>query len=102
MGGNASAGSSSSAVLTVQRALDIVRENDDGPATAQAWQVLEQEFGAIWQRLFASPTTYIFTRDEFAVFNLYRIRFNDNPTAIAAISRYWHNTQGAQGNVNGL
>ncbi|KAI9840999.1 MAG: hypothetical protein M1837_001074 [Sclerophora amabilis] len=91
MGGNSSAGTSSSAPLTVQRALDIARTSEQGHLDPAVTQVLERAISDIWRRVQANPTSYVFTRDEFAVFNYFRLRYVNNPTADAAVERFWDN-----------
>lgn len=53
---------------------------------------LGQNIDGIWQRVQAQPSTYVFTREEFAVFTIfsyYRGVFSDNEIAQQAVQRFW-------------
>lgn len=73
--------------LTYQRAIDIAR-NTEGELNPQVATFLDQACTDIWKRIQEAPTTYLLTRDEFAVFNYFRDRF-PGVQAEDAVERYW-------------
>ena len=91
----------SASQLTVARALEIVRNNEEGQVHPSVTAVLEKAIGDIWRRIQAQPTTYIMNRDEFAVFNYYRNRFKDSQVAQQAVARFWNHFRGDASQVNG-
>ena len=91
----------STSQLTVARALEIVRNNEEGQVHPSVTAVLEKAIGDIWRRVQAQPTTYIMSRDEFAVFNYYRNRFKDSQIAQQAVARFWNHFRGDASQVNG-
>ena len=76
--------------LTLQRALDIARNSEGGVDPAIA-AFLESQIGELWARLQAQPNSYVFTKDEFALFNYYRSRFGSSEIARSATQRFWDN-----------
>lgn len=78
-------------VLTYQRAIDVAR-NTEGDLDPNVSAYLESALSDIWARITLQPDTYVMTKDEFAVFNFYRSRFDDNEVAEQAVARYWQNT----------
>jgi len=78
--------------LNYQRAIDIARntEGDLDPAVAA---YLEDALQQIWDRITSQPDSHVLTRDEFAIFNFYRRRFDDSPVAERAVARYWSHLQ---------
>jgi hypothetical protein len=88
MGGNEVNGS-----FTIQRALDIAR-NSEGYVDPTIHQYLEHALQDVWARLYQAPDTYLFTKDEFALFNYYRNRFATSEIAQRAVQRFWNNYQG--------
>lgn len=91
MGGNNNVNIDGIGVLNYQRALDIAR-NSEGDLDPSVSAYLEDALTDIWRRLMIQPDDYIMTKDEFAVFNFYRGRFDDNEVAENAVARYWANT----------
>ncbi|KAJ5297991.1 hypothetical protein N7508_008240 [Penicillium antarcticum] len=81
--------------VDIRRALEEAR---DLSADTAANTLLETVAGEIWARIQAQPDTYLLSRDEFAVFNLYRTRY-PGETAQRAVARFWDSYQG--GNSNG-
>ncbi|KAI9167651.1 hypothetical protein HJFPF1_03784 [Paramyrothecium foliicola] len=77
----------------VAQALEIARESPDGAQDPTVSKILEQALSHIWARVQAQPSSYIMTRDEFAVFNFFQHRFAGNRTAIMARKRYWDQTR---------
>jgi hypothetical protein len=77
--------------LDYQSAIDIAR-NSEGELDPTVSAFLELALTDIWGRISLNPTTYIMTKDEFAVFNFYRARFENNEVAEQAVARYWTNT----------
>jgi hypothetical protein len=90
MGGNATNVDGVGA-LNYQRAIDIAR-NTEGELDPNVNDYLERALADILERIQLQPDSYILNKDEFAVFNFYRARFGDNPTAVAAVARFWANT----------
>jgi hypothetical protein len=78
-------------VLNYQRAIDIAR-NSEGELDPMVSAYLEGALAEIWHRISRHPDDYVMTRDEFAVFNFYRGRFEKDATAEEAVARYWANT----------
>lgn len=87
MGGNGQVNIDGVGTLNYQRAVDIAR-NTEGDLDPHVNTYLEGALADIWGRVEANPTTYVFTDDEFAVFNFYRQRFQ-GPVAEQAVDRYW-------------
>ena len=79
--------------LSLQTALDIAR-NSEGGVDSSINAYLERKLGELWARLQAQPHTYVFTKDEFALFNYYRQRFGNTDIATSAIRRFWDNYRG--------
>ena len=78
--------------LTYQRAVDIAR-NTEGDLDPAVNNYLEQAMDAIWQRVISDPDNYVFTRDEFAVFNCFHERFEGQVIAQQAVYRYWRSQE---------
>lgn len=76
--------------IDYQRAVDIAR-NTEGDLDPSIAEYLEGALSTIWARIEHQPETYIFTKDEFAVFNFYRQRFMDSEVAERAVARFWSN-----------
>ena len=81
--------------LTPAKALEIARNSEDGLVPPSVTAVLERAIGEIWQRIQAEPTTYEMTKEEFVIFNYYRSRFANIPTAQQAVARFWNTFQGS-------
>ena len=99
--GQATTEGGSSGQLTVARALEIVRNNEEGQVHPSVNVVLERAIGEIWRKIQAQPTSYVMSRDEFAVFNFYRTRFKDSQVAQQAVARFWNHFKGDASQVNG-
>lgn len=92
MGGKNSTSVDGVGHLTYQRAIDIAR-NTEGDLDPTVHSYLESALSDVWHRISLQPESYVLNRDEFAVFNFYRTRFEGNPVAEQAVDRYWrHNT----------
>ena len=91
----------SSSQLTVARALEIVRNNEEGQVHPSVTAVLERAIGDIWRKIQAQPTSYVMGREEFAVFNFYRNRFKDSQIAQQAVARFWNHFRGESLQING-
>ncbi|KAK5163748.1 uncharacterized protein LTR77_010421 [Saxophila tyrrhenica] len=72
--------------LTYQRAIDIAR-NTEGELDPTVNNYLEGAITDIWNRVNEQQSTYVLTKDEFAVFNYYIRRFEGSPIAEQAIDR---------------
>lgn len=88
MGGNEVDG-----YFTIQRALEIAR-NSEGVVDPTVSSCLERSLRGLWARLEADPDNYIFTKDEFALFNYFRHRFTNSNTAQRAVQRFWDHYHG--------
>ncbi|KAL8916218.1 MAG: hypothetical protein Q9172_006398 [Xanthocarpia lactea] len=86
--------------LTPAKALEIARNSEDGLVPPSVTAVLERAIGELWQRIQAQPTTYVMSKEEFVVFNYYRSRFANIPTAQQAVARFWNNFQGSSHGVD--
>ena len=82
------------AQLSVASALEIVKNSEDGQVHPSVSAILERAIGEVWRRIQAQPTTYVMGREEFAVFNYYRSRFQNNPVAQQAVARFWNHFRG--------
>jgi hypothetical protein len=91
MGGNGSAGDGSN-VTTVAEALELARESPEGGQNPTVVRILETAISDIWRRIQTYPS-YVMTRDEFAVFNYFQLRFEGNELAITARRRYWDSVE---------
>lgn len=86
--------------ITVARAIDMIRNNDDGQVPSSVNAVLERALGEIWNRISLQPNSYVMSRDEFTIFNRYRSRFDSNRVAQQAVARFWNNFQGSRSEIN--
>jgi hypothetical protein len=84
---------SGQSATTVAEALEIARESEEGPQDPVIRNLLETALTSIWSKIEAQPTSYIMTREEFAVFNYFQRRFEEMPLASAAMKRYWDHPQ---------
>lgn len=91
MGANTNVNVDGIGVLNYQRAVDIAR-NTEGDLDPAVSAYLETALSEIWSRITMEPENYIMSKDEFAVFNFYRGRFEENEVAEAAVARYWAHT----------
>jgi hypothetical protein len=76
--------------LTYQRAIDIAR-NTEGDLDASVTAYLEEAVTEINNNLESYPDSYLLSKDEFAVFNYFRSRFQGE-LAERAVDRYWRST----------
>lgn len=90
------ASATSQSTQTISRAIDIVKHKRHGDIDPAVTTFLERTIDAIWQRVKAQPSTYLFTRDEFAVFTLYRDRFGGNEIAQQAVRRFWEHQDASE------
>lgn len=91
MGANTNTAVNGTGVLNYQSAIDIAR-NTEGDLDPVVSAYLEAAVTDIWARISNDSTSYIMTKDEFAVFNFYRTRFQDDDVAEQAVARFWANT----------
>lgn len=94
MGGNTASDHVTPNQLSVSRALDIARNREDGVSNPAVNEVLESAIAGIWQRINAQPNAYVMSKEEFAVFNYYRNRFDGMALAQQAVGRFWNHHQG--------
>ncbi|KAF2467065.1 uncharacterized protein BDR25DRAFT_72900 [Lindgomyces ingoldianus] len=84
--------------ISLQRALDIARASDDGRVDPTINAYLERKLGEVWARVQAQPSSYVFTKEEFSLFNYYRARFGEtDPIVVGAIARFWNRYHGGGG-----
>ena len=88
----------SPAITTVAQALEIARDSPEGARDPTVVHILETALTEIWRKIEAHPTSYVMTRDEFAVFNYFQDRFAGQELAAAARKRYWDRLELRNGN----
>ncbi|CAK4033036.1 Hypothetical predicted protein [Lecanosticta acicola] len=91
MGANTNVHVDGVGILNYQRAVDVAR-NTEGDLDPTVSAYLEGALRDIWSRITVQPNAYIMTKDEFAIFNFYRRRFDGDATAERAVARYWSHT----------
>ena len=75
--------------LTLSEALKTAKQHQHGDLDPAVVRFLGQKFHEIWQRVQAQPSTYIPTREEFAVLNNVCGVVADNEIAQEDIPRFW-------------
>jgi hypothetical protein len=83
----------SPAITTIAQALEFARDSPEGAQDPTVATILETALADIWRKIEAQPTSYVMTRDEFAVFNYFQDRFAGQQLATAARRRYWDHLQ---------
>ena len=81
--------------LTLAKALEIAKENQNGPVPTPVTTMLEKKNSEIWRRIDAQPNTYVMSQEEFSVFNYYRSRYDNSRVAQDAVARFWSHYKGA-------
>ena len=76
--------------FTVPEAINIVKQHRHGEIDPDVTSVLARTANDIWQRLKAQPSTYVLTKEEFAVFTYCRGVFGDDEIVQQAIARFWN------------
>ena len=76
-------------VTSVAQALEIARDSAEGAQDPAVVRILEIAVSEIWGKIQAQPTSYVMTRDEFAVFNYFQEHFEGQELAVSARKRYW-------------
>lgn len=84
-------------ITSVAQALEIARDSPDGAQDPTVKNILEIALSEIWRKIEAQPTSYVMTREEFAVFNYFQSRFEGQELAVAARRRYWDHSQFTNG-----
>jgi len=74
--------------ITVAQALEYARDSEEGARDSTVGYVLQTAVQCIWDRIQAEPSSYVLTREEFAVFNYFQDQYQ-NQLAAAARKRYW-------------
>lgn len=74
---------------SVAQALEIARDSPEGAQDGTVVRMLEGALKNIWGEIQAKPTSYVMTKEEFAIFNYFQQRFEGNQLAVAARKRYW-------------
>lgn len=101
MGGDGETGYGSTAA-TVAEALELARDSPEGARDPTVVSILDAAITEIWSKIQQKPTSYVMTRDEFAVFNYFQDRFHGNEIAVSAKGRYWDSQgQGIGAATNG-
>lgn len=80
--------------MTLQKALDIARDNESG-VDPSIYAFLQRELQSVWSKLLAQPDDYVFTRDEFGLFNYFRQQYTGNEVATKAVQRFWNHYRNA-------
>ncbi|KAE8147090.1 hypothetical protein BDV25DRAFT_132381 [Aspergillus avenaceus] len=62
--------------------------------------ILENAVATLWRRVQAQPDTYVFTPNEFGLFNLFIGRFQGDPVARRAVARFWNNYRGSDSSLS--
>ncbi|KAG8531244.1 uncharacterized protein KY384_004602 [Bacidia gigantensis] len=78
--------------LTFSKALELAPDQNIAPNAAP--KLLHQEKDRVWSRIRHNPTTYILTREEFAVLNYFKDDFENELLFRSAVARFWSNYQG--------
>ena len=89
MASSTSSGQGTLNQLSVQEALEIVRNSEERHMDQAALTVIERALAQVWARIQAQPNSYVMTKDEFAVFNYNRNRFLSSDVAQRAVARFW-------------
>lgn len=84
----------------VRRALESARNSEDGCLDERVNELLETAIGELWLAILSQPDSYILTKDEFALFNYFRDKFN-NSIAQRAVKRFWDNFHGSPSEIDG-
>lgn len=82
-------GGTGGTVSSVAHALEVARDSAEGAQDPTVVRILETAIADIWRKIQAQPTSYVMTRDEFAVFNYFQSRFVGQQLATDATRRYW-------------
>ena len=69
---------------SVAQALEIARDSPEGAQDPAVARILETALADIWGKIQGQPTSYVMTRDEFAVFNYFQERFEGLELAVSA------------------
>jgi hypothetical protein len=83
--------------ISVADALEVARDSPEGAQDPAVVNILETAVSLIWAKIQARPTSYVMTRDEFAIFNYFQARFTGRQLAVSARQRYWDYQRGAHG-----
>ena len=83
------------------QALEQARSTDSTQLPTITAMVLERALATIWAKILAGPDVYVMSREEFAVFNFFRMRFRTSELARSAIARYWNSPHSSTTAVNG-
>ena len=80
--------------------LDAVRENPEALYDPQIKFILDEALRDVWSNILREPTSYVMTRDEFAVFNFFQhLHLDEERALIARTARanYWNTIKGPLG-----
>ncbi|KAI2605792.1 uncharacterized protein GGS25DRAFT_356745 [Hypoxylon fragiforme] len=75
-------------------ALDMVRKCPEALNNDIIRGALDRTLDSIWMKIYAAPSSYVMTRDEFSIFNFFRHRdaeLGRAELAMEATRRYWDN-----------
>lgn len=79
----------------VPEAIDDFKQHQHGEIDPAVTSFLERRAHEIWQRTQAQPSTYVLTREEFAVVTYYRERLKDDEVVHQAVRRFWDHYNGS-------
>lgn len=76
--------------LDIQTALDIAR-TPNTEVDPVVTKYLDSTVEGVWERIRAEPHSYLLNKDEFAIFNFYRAKYQkqDKDITEAAVARFW-------------
>lgn len=94
-------GGSATTQLTVAKALETAKENQNGQIPTAVTAILERNITDIWRKIRAQPTSFVMTKEQFTVFNYYRGRYENDPVAKQAVARFWDHYKGDPPAVDG-
>ena len=85
---------------SINQLLEMVRNSEPGQEPATARAELEEAIRTLWSRIRANSSSYVMSKDEFALFNYYRSRYSsgsDAAISASATKRFWDHHRGPDG-----
>ncbi|KAB8075061.1 hypothetical protein BDV29DRAFT_190525 [Aspergillus leporis] len=87
MANSTSSATQSNVLQSLERARNCEENEEDR-------NILDNAVTELWWRVQSQPDTYVFTPDEFALFNYFVARFQGSFVARRAVARFWDNYRG--------